>query len=172
MDIISHLFWSLTIFGNILNWKSILIILLISILPDLPWIDYYVHKFKNAKSKKLKFLSFFRSDKGAVLKYLHESKPNFLREAHFFLHSFLAWFILTLIVWVFFSNYLFLSVVYLSHLLVDIFTHTGSRGPALLYPFSREGLPGWEFEENKWMVILSYVLLILVNLAILLIRIF
>jgi len=76
MDIISHLLWGLTIFGNVFDWKPILVILLISIFPDLPWIDYYIYKFKNAKTKKLKFLSFFRSDKGAVLKYLHESKPN------------------------------------------------------------------------------------------------
>jgi hypothetical protein len=171
MDLISHLFWSLTIFGNILDWKPILVILLISILPDLPWIDYYVHKFKSSRGR-FKIISIFKSDKGAVLKYLHEKKPNFLREAHFFLHSLLAWLILTLIVWIFFSSYWFLSLVYLFHLLVDIFTHTGSRGPALFYPFSRDGFPGIEYEEHRWMVFVSYILLILINVVLLLIKIF
>ena len=165
MDPISHLCWALTIFIFILGFGPVAIVLIVAILPDLPWIDFYLHKFKEAEKKHEKIISIFKSKKGQVMHYLHKHQPNYLRTMHFFMHSLFGWWLFSLIVVLFFRNYLFLSFVYLSHIIIDIPSHGRIRGPILFYPFSKISFNGIEFEEHNWMIIASYSLLILINIA-------
>lgn len=163
MDPISHFWWALTIFVFVFGFHPAVLVIIVAILPDIPWVDFYIHKFKEAEKKHEKIISIFRSKRGQVLHYLHKHKPNFLRTLHFFLHSFFGWWFFTLVLVVFFKSYLILSLVYLSHLLIDIPSHGRTRGPIFFYPFSNISFNGIEFEEHSWMIITSYSLLILIN---------
>ena len=164
MDPLSHLFWSLTIFHSFINHDTLnaVLILFISILPDLPWLHFYIYKFK--KNKKIKFEL---DKKKEVVEYINKSQPKPFR----FSHSLVTWFVFSFILVLFFKNFLFLSLVYLFHIIVDIPTHSKEKGPSIFYPFSEYRFSGWEFEEHRWLIVISYILLILVNLAILLMKI-
>jgi len=75
---------------------------------------------------------------------------SFGRAAHRFSHSLLAWLMASLIIWIISKTYWWLfSLCYLSHILIDIFTHEKDYAVRPFYPFSDWKIDGRHWETNK-----------------------
>lgn len=85
-------------------------------------------------------------------------------------HSLLAWLFFSLILAIFFPSLLVLSLAYLSHILVDIPTHSGTFATRIFYPLSDFHFEGISWVDSKKVLVINFVLLILINIVLLVIH--
>lgn len=157
MDNITHALWGLTLTRKI---NLILPISIFSNMPDIlsaPFFFYYLLKDKYPLKKQV----------------LHEWRPpsEYLEFYHFF-HSILGLIIVTSVFSVFFPQYaLIFAICYLSHIIIDMLSHSEYWATRIFYPFSDFHLT---FTKNHWhhkgTKRLIYLALIIVNINIILVK--
>lgn len=158
MDPLSHALWGATI---IRNRELLALVVGASILPDLgilPMVfevlyTYYQDYRKGIRRSFRQLLTDWRKIKFGRL------GVNF----YLAFHSLFAWLLFSFILFAFTRNYLILSLAYLCHLLVDIPTHYAAKP---FYPLSNLHLRGIYFLDNKWVVLVNFLLLGVTNFII------
>jgi membrane-bound metal-dependent hydrolase YbcI (DUF457 family) len=116
-----------------------------------------------------------------VIKDRYPLKPRVLHEWHppreylefyRFFHSFIGLLIVTAVFNVFFPQYtLVFAICYASHIIVDMFSHSGFWATRILYPFSDFHL---KFTKNHWHDSSTrkfmYIALLIINIDLFLIK--
>jgi hypothetical protein len=142
MDMIFHMFFGLVI-SKILYGDYLFSVMVFSMLPDLIGTIY------------LQILHIKTSSKKSIRKFMHDwrNKSTFYGKIDKFLyriaHSILGLVIISVISYFFFENFISLSILYLSHILIDVFTHDKEYSTRLFYPFSDILIQGKNWATNN-----------------------
>lgn len=158
MDLFSHALWGITI---IRHRQLLVLVIGASILPDvgtLPQVFEVLRAYYRDYRKGIR-----RSFRQLSADWRDIVPSKFALDFYFVFHSLFAWLIFSLLLLLFARNYLVLSLAYLGHLLIDIPTHHEAKP---FYPFSDFRLRGIYFFDNKWVVLVNFLLLGVTNFVI------
>ena len=151
MDIISHGIWGATI---VRRPKLLIPILLSGFLPDLI-------------STATGFL-YLQITQGINLTFSWSSLPVWSTALYGYSHGLIGLVIFSILIIIFARNYLILIIPYAFHIFLDLFTHVSDPLARIFYPFvkySGDRLWGINWWEHPWTSIVSWTLLILINVG-------
>ncbi|MCH7492694.1 metal-dependent hydrolase [Patescibacteria group bacterium] len=149
MDVMSHAVWGATIVRKRpeMWWAAF-----IGALPDLLTALYGLIRFKG---KYLLYMSNLR---------LTANKDDTYFKVYYFFHSLLPISVVAIVIYFMAPSYLILVLPYYFHIFLDVFTHRGIWGTRLFYPISNFHFHGRDWWKNRWISIINWSMLIVINL--------
>lgn len=158
MDWLSHGLWSITIVRK----KSLLwLTVIFGLLPDIAYLFYILYKIFG--SSVLTIESWTIQGDVWVQKISEAGLVNF----YYFTHSFLAAFLVFIVLFCLKRDYLVLSLPYVVHIFLDIPVHCRVFSTRFLYPFSDFHLCALRFERHTLIILfINYLILGVVNILI------
>jgi len=134
---------------------------LFSMLPDLGAVPHFYHSVKNSSKISLKH---FTGDYMGI-NYRGKFLSDFDRNIYWSTHSLFSLIPVSLIAFFIFGNiWWILSLSYLSHLIIDAFTHEHEASFHPLWPLSDWSISGKSYSSNKNVLFLSWFTLLVILL--------
>ncbi|MEK6917003.1 MAG: metal-dependent hydrolase [Nanoarchaeota archaeon] len=159
MDILFHYIAGIMI-SKLVTGEYLFIAGIIAMLPDLIvtiFCETEKIRLSSKKSLKLFILDFKKYSKR--IKFV----GSFDKLMYRITHSLFTWVLFSLVMFLFFKNlFIVLSLAYLSHILVDIFTHERDFATRIFYPLSEFHIKAksWGLHKEVFIIAWSFLLIV------------